>query len=268
IQIITINNTEVQNNTAFRNVLQNHISTQNDEATSEKENSNVEAQSDSDSDSNFNPDDEDNEESEDDQENLNSDTEDYLNKTDIPQDKTVDRVEASRHETEKENIQQETSSNLKEDPQMKKSKLLVTREERAKNKYLRMRGKSYKGLKKDDEGKYKLINNVPPRSLGPTCMSKKCQKSKVFKCKLFNEKERQDMFKKFWGDLSWDMKRTYISSLVDTVPAKRKVQNSRRNETLIYTVKKGSEKIRVFETNLEYIVQMKISLLKHENEDV
>ncbi|VEN46706.1 unnamed protein product, partial [Callosobruchus maculatus] len=41
------------------------------------------------------------------------------------------------------------------------------------------------------------------------------------------------------------MKRTYIGSLVDIVPAKRKIQNSRRSETLVYNLKKGTEKMRV-----------------------
>lgn len=131
-----------------------------------------------------------------------------------------------------------------EEPSKKRSKL-VTREERAKNRYLRMRGMSYKGLKKDTDGKYKLINAVAPRSIGPTCISQKCQKSKVLKCRIFTEGERKEMFKKFWEDLTWDMKRTYISSLVDTVPAKRKKADSRRNETLIYSLKKGTEKLRV-----------------------
>nr|CAH7713532.1 unnamed protein product [Callosobruchus chinensis]CAH7717262.1 unnamed protein product [Callosobruchus chinensis] len=41
------------------------------------------------------------------------------------------------------------------------------------------------------------------------------------------------------------MKRTYISSLVDVIPAKRKIQSSRRNDTLVYSLKKGTEKMRV-----------------------
>ncbi|VEN58042.1 unnamed protein product, partial [Callosobruchus maculatus] len=41
------------------------------------------------------------------------------------------------------------------------------------------------------------------------------------------------------------MKRTYIGSLVDIVPAKRKIQNSRRSETLVYNLKKGTAKMRV-----------------------
>lgn len=131
-----------------------------------------------------------------------------------------------------------------DEPLRKKIKL-VTREERTKNKYLRMRGKSYKGLKKDTDGKYKLIKEVAPRSIGPTCLSQKCLKSKALKCKIFTEREREEMFKKFWEELTWDMKRTYISSLVDTVPAKRKKAGSRRKETLIYTLKRGTEKIRV-----------------------
>nr|CAH7728671.1 unnamed protein product [Callosobruchus chinensis] len=41
------------------------------------------------------------------------------------------------------------------------------------------------------------------------------------------------------------MKRTYISSLVDVIPAKIKIQSSRRNDTLVYSLKKGTEKMRV-----------------------
>lgn len=132
-----------------------------------------------------------------------------------------------------------------EQPPRKKTKFVVTREKRAENKYLRMRGKAYKGLKKDEDGKYKLIKEVGSRKIGPPCTSKKCQKSKVFQCNLFTEIERTEIFKKFWEYLTWDMKRTYISSLVDSVPAKRKKENSRRNETLLYSLKKGTEKVRV-----------------------
>lgn len=126
-----------------------------------------------------------------------------------------------------------------------KSKLLVSREERMRNKYLRMRGKSYMGLMKDEDGKYKLKRKVGSREIGKSCRSQKCQISKVFKCNSFSEEERHDMFEKFWNDLTWDMKRTYISNLVDSVAAKRKKENSRRNDTLVYSLKKGKEKVRV-----------------------
>lgn len=41
------------------------------------------------------------------------------------------------------------------------------------------------------------------------------------------------------------MKRTYINSLVDFIPTKRQKENSRRPGTLVYFLKKGTQKLRV-----------------------
>lgn len=94
------------------------------------------------------------------------------------------------------------------------------------------------------------------------------------------------MFKRFWEDLTWDMKRIYTSGLVDSVPAERKQENSRRNETLVYYLKKGTEKMRVCKNiflatlgvnewtvreyskkkPLEWILQMRINAWRSEKE--
>lgn len=126
-----------------------------------------------------------------------------------------------------------------------KKKARVTRKKRFESKAFRMRGKAYKGLKKDDDGKYHLTSERKARELGPTCTAESCKKSNSFFCNTFSNEERQMLFKKFWGMLTWDMRKTYVGGLVDYIPSKRRKEDSRRKGTLVYHLKKGTERKRV-----------------------
>lgn len=140
-------------------------------------------------------------------------------------------------------LSDDQNSNNNDVVPLKKRKM--SRELRSRNKQLRMLGEGYKGFKKDSSGqKYELVN-IAARKMGPACKSTICKNSKVFFCPSFTEHDRKVLFDSFWKTLTWDMKHTYISSLVDYVPSKRMKENSRRKGTLIYFLKRGTQKLRV-----------------------
>lgn len=70
----------------------------------------------------------------------------------------------------------------------------------------------YKGLVKVYDEKYKLLKYNSCRKIELACVFQKCRTSTLCKC---------------------DMKRIYITGLVDSVPVKIKQDNSRRSDTLI-----------------------------------
>lgn len=63
---------------------------------------------------------------------------------------------------------------------------------------------------------------------------------------MFTEKERQDMFSKFWENLDWDQRKVYVSSLVLKSGVKRKTTDeSKRKQTFRYTLWKNNEQQRI-----------------------
>lgn len=92
----------------------------------------------------------------------------------------------------------------------------MTREQRFKNKELKIHGKTYKGLAKDVHGKYKLTVERSARILGPTYLSTACKKSRVFFCSKFSDDDRKILFADFWSKFTWDMKCIYINSCLLT----------------------------------------------------
>ncbi|KAL1487706.1 hypothetical protein ABEB36_015613 [Hypothenemus hampei] len=117
----------------------------------------------------------------------------------------------------------------------------ITGRARDENKKSRMHGEEYLGLKKDDDGHFKLMVRKNKRTLKPGCNSQKCNTSKVRFCSDFKEDERKHIFEYFW-ELTWDMKKLFLSTMVDEVPSRRKVEGSRRSGTLNYYSKKGTQK--------------------------
>lgn len=78
----------------------------------------------------------------------------------------------------------------------------------------------------------KVIHNSerPARQQGPRCASKFCERSSLRQCNIFDEKERKELFDKFW-QMNWEQKRMYICRLVKDISIKeRKVneESSRR----------------------------------------
>ncbi|XP_031338517.1 uncharacterized protein LOC116167318 [Photinus pyralis] len=156
---------------------------------------------------------------------------------------TINTDDRGGNENASSNTEKSEDQGTRDIVPLKKRKM--SREQRFQNKRLRMLGQCYNGLQKDpSEGNYKLTN-IAARKMGPTCSSRVCKNSKVFFCPSFHENDRKLLFDSFWKTLTWDMKRTYLSSLVDYVPSKRMKENSRRKGTLIYYLKKGTQKLRV-----------------------
>ncbi|CAG4973629.1 unnamed protein product [Parnassius apollo] len=84
----------------------------------------------------------------------------------------------------------------------------------------RMKGEEYVEYRKDKKvlgnEKFKVIHDIPrpAREMGPRCTSTFCTKSKVRGCSSLTEDERQNIFSKFWKDMSWDQKKQYVVSHV------------------------------------------------------
>ena len=64
---------------------------------------------------------------------------------------------------------------------------------------------------------------MPARPMGPPCNSQFCKKSKFRQCNDICETMRVELFNYFWLDLkSWELRKQYVSTLVDKIPIKQK----------------------------------------------
>lgn len=75
-------------------------------------------------------------------------------------------------------------------------------------KKLRMKGKEYKGYKRNREGVVSKGIPRPARKMTATCSSNACKKMKTRHCDKFSEDERKNIFTKFWDNLNWDEKKS------------------------------------------------------------
>lgn len=126
-----------------------------------------------------------------------------------------------------------------------KRNLPRTRRNREQNKRSRMHGEEYLGFKRDGDGHLKLMAPKNARSVKPRCNSQKCIASKYSRfCPEFTEDERKEIFKLFW-ELTWDKKKSFLSTMVELIPSKRRIEGSRRSGTLHYYLEKGTEKKKV-----------------------
>lgn len=86
-----------------------------------------------------------------------------------------------------------------------------------------MHGKEYTGYKvlTTENGKKKRIRiaTKAPRTMGFTCASKSCFRTKLRACNEFPECVRSEIFHEFWI-LEWSAKKAYVTSLVDKVDPK------------------------------------------------
>ncbi|CAG9773409.1 unnamed protein product [Ceutorhynchus assimilis] len=117
---------------------------------------------------------------------------------------------------------------------------------RKRNKKLREKGCKYKTLRKNKiTGKYSYENENEERKLRPTCQSVLCKKAKNRFCNTFTPLDRKNIFSNFW-EMSWDMRKVYVSSLVKTTTTRRpKEDNSSRLLTFEYYLKKDTENLRI-----------------------
>lgn len=117
-----------------------------------------------------------------------------------------------------------------------------------KNKILRMKGKEYRGMKKNEGGKFVLSEIKSARKIGPRCASSFCKKNVVKrKCFSIKDEDREQLFKTFWNDMTWVERKTYIAALCEINSTKVKTGSivSRRADTITYFLKINNEKLQV-----------------------
>jgi hypothetical protein len=114
------------------------------------------------------------------------------------------------------------------------------------NKRLRMEGKQYKGVSKNEEGAKTYCVDRNERIVSPRGCSKTCNKSKKRKCLLFTDNERKEIFNRFWT-MTWDEKRVFVCSLVEKRDVKQRTldTDSRRNCSFLYFLRKENGKFPV-----------------------
>ncbi|KAK6167866.1 hypothetical protein SNE40_021797 [Patella caerulea] len=133
-------------------------------------------------------------------------------------------------------------------PQRKKRRISIGDWQKNIQKRRRMKGKSYKGLKKQaDDGKWVYCVDKKERLLTPRGCPKKCDSSKIKSCSKFSEEERQEIFSRFWDRLDWNQRKVYVNSLVQSGAVGRKTTegNSRRNVSHEYFLRKNGERLGV-----------------------
>lgn len=116
-------------------------------------------------------------------------------------------------------------------------------------------GMAYRGLRRDKNGSEKWNYKVERsgKLLRPPCECKKSIPGKTLKCRQISANERKSMHRHFWRNMTWDEKRTLVSTLVDVVQPKRLLNRkdpdkSRRGQTLKYHLKPGDVRLSVCKT--------------------
>ncbi|VEN44991.1 unnamed protein product [Callosobruchus maculatus] len=106
-------------------------------------------------------------------------------------------------------------------------------------KALRKTGKEYEGKKKVGNGsKYEIVRRNS-RKLGDRCNSSKCMQSTKRQCGKITEEQRQELFKKFWSEMDWNQRKTFVATLVNKGPVGQQTTKtkSRRQLSLSYHLK-------------------------------
>ena len=120
---------------------------------------------------------------------------------------------------------------------------------RIQNKRLRMEGKAYMRLKRDNEGISKLCVDKGGRIMEGRSCSKRCENGwGGRKCTHIDEQTRADTFQQFWGCMTWGEKKLYIVNLVDKKETQRKTStadSSRRKYSYDFYLKKNDTRIKV-----------------------
>lgn len=112
-----------------------------------------------------------------------------------------------------------------------------------------MKGKDYKGFKKNENGKLVLSESKSARKIGPKCDSAFCKKNVVKrKCFTIQDEDREQLFKTFWDEMTWCERKTYVAALCQVNPTKINktgTNTSRRADTISYFLKIKNEKLQV-----------------------
>lgn len=112
------------------------------------------------------------------------------------------------------------------------------------NQELRMKGKKYVGHRRP-ANQSKTFQDITreSRKLGPTCSSSFCLKSTKRQCNQINNTMREELFTKFWEDLNWEQRATFVCKLVTKdPPTQRRIVidssiDPRRTGTLKYSIR-------------------------------
>ncbi|XP_045485486.1 uncharacterized protein LOC110999393 isoform X1 [Pieris rapae] len=117
----------------------------------------------------------------------------------------------------------------------------------------RMKGEEYVGYRRDRKvqgnEKFKVLHDIPrpAREMAPRCTSIFCTKSKIRGCPNLTDDERQDIFSKFWKNMTWDQRKQYVVSNVLICERKqiKKTIDSRRSESKQYFLPTSIGRIQV-----------------------
>ena len=113
--------------------------------------------------------------------------------------------------------------------------------EKNRNKRQRMQGEKYLGLKKTQDGTYSYSVERGKHQVAPRNCSKRCKN-----CPLFTEKEREDIFSRFWNNMNWEQRKVFVSAMVDKFDVKqRKDKDSRRRNSCRYFLEKDGQRTQV-----------------------
>lgn len=156
-------------------------------------------------------------------------------------------------ETEIESESSEDKSKTEtEQNRKRKKRQFVDKKKWSKNENQKRRetGREYYGKRKNN-GKWDYSVHREERNIGKRCNCMASMKNKSIQCRDIEEEERNDIFRKFWSDMSWTERKIYVGLLVTKEETKRHrnrktEERSRRDFTWFYYLKKSNEKkIRV-----------------------
>lgn len=88
----------------------------------------------------------------------------------------------------------------------------------------REKGEAYLGFSQNKKNNFKVENNVQrkARKIGPTCSSEACKKKQKRDCASISPEQREELFRQFWKEMSWDSKkRMFAPQFVSRKPNKK-----------------------------------------------
>ncbi|ESO95848.1 hypothetical protein LOTGIDRAFT_176660, partial [Lottia gigantea] len=122
----------------------------------------------------------------------------------------------------------------------RRGKRILLQWDRNVNQILRMKGKSYRGVKRSEDGRYCQAAVKRERKLKERKCSKACALSK--RCGEFSEEDRLSILNRFWGELTWKQKKVFVANMVDQVKMverKKRAEDSRKKNSYRYHLKKN-----------------------------
>ena len=139
------------------------------------------------------------------------------------------------YQPQEDSSNEAASDSSSEGRNYKKRKIAKGQNKRHLNKKLRMSGQNYLGFRKPRNQK-NTFHDTPreERQLKPRCT---CKKTLSKKCSEISEQNRATIFSKFWSQMNWDQRRTFVANTVRTGERKRPIETeSRRSITLRYNL--------------------------------